>query len=627
MAIKGKISSENTFSMANKSAMADLFGRIKHDNPALQTGRHSVVTDWRKRHAFLFKTIAYVLIFAFILYDITWAQGGTSVLWHEAKPDIKINGRPSLNGISVPYEAGKTHDMYSNGGNEVIINIQDAHASLTAQESIVKILDNLAANYDLDFIALEGAEGPIDISLLKSFPDHQIRKETARYLMKKGKMSAGEFFSVVSEKPIKLYGIENNSLYRENVESLKRLMHTKIACIESLDGLIATLEALEEKICSPELIQLNKNTILHKDGRLGFTDHWDFISKLAKRNNIQIVIFENLSKLLKSIELEKQIDFQKANDERKLLIDELSRVLPKREMEKLVLESLSFKMGKISQADFHQYLVRLAEDIKLSSAPYPNLIGYTKYITIYEDIDMIALFEEVEEFEDYIREKIFRSEEERELYNFTKSMRMIKKLFNISLSNADYSFLISKKRYFDRRLISQFIKKAYNKYKLPIEHTYDLDLIFDNLDEAVSFYNIAQARNNAMIQNTIQAMRENGEEVAALITGGFHSKGLAGLMKQKGLSYLIIMPKFKEGEERPYLAVLTNKRQPYEELLEAGEYILAVRAYFYTGNEQELRESIFYSLGRAYDEACPLNPSCKDGSGSLHMTTMPSRRQ
>ena len=53
--------------------------------------------------------------------------------------------------------------------------------------------------------------------------------------------------------------------------------------------------------------QLNKNSVLHHDGRLAFTAHWDFIAKLAKRNNIEIVIFENLSKLLKSIELEKNI--------------------------------------------------------------------------------------------------------------------------------------------------------------------------------------------------------------------------------------------------------------------------------------------------------------------------------
>ena len=342
------------------------------------------------------RTIVLIILFAFLSSNITWAQSGT-LIWHEAKPSIKLNSRVYLNGIKIPYDAGTAQEAFSSGGNEVVINIQDAHASLTAQHSIVKILQTLATNYDLDLIALEGAEGPVDISLLKTFPDPEIRKDIADYFMREGKMSAGEFFSIVSEKPIRLYGIENSQLYQANIDALNKLMEKKIECIDSIEGLIRTLEALEPKIYSRDLLQLNKNSILHRDGKLSFTAHWDFISKLARRNDIQTIIFENLSKLLKSIEYEKDIDFKKANEERKILIDELSKALPKRELEKLVLESLSFKMGKISQVEFHQYLIRLSEDIKLSPTPYSNLIKFTRYIATYEDIDLIALFGEVEE--------------------------------------------------------------------------------------------------------------------------------------------------------------------------------------------------------------------------------------
>ena len=578
-------------------------------NPYLEQSLEGMA-DWRRRHAFLVKTIAYILIFAFIAYDITWAQGGNPI-WHEAKPDMKLNGKARLNGIIIPYNTGQVQETYANGGEEVVINIQDAHASLTAQRSIVNILQTLATNYDLSLIALEGAEGPVDISLLRSFPDHEIRKETAEYLMRKGKMSAGEFFSVVSEKPIKVYGVEDNALYKANIEALEKIMPAKIKCIENIEAVLKTLGALEEKIYSKDLLALNNNSILHTDGKIGFTTHWDYIEKLARRNDIKLVIFENLSKLLKSVELEKTIDFQKANDERKLLIDEMSKVLPKRELEKLVLESLAFKTGKISQADFHSYIVRIAEDAKVSPKSYPNLIMFTRYISMYEDIDLLQLFKEVEEFEDYIRDKIFRNDEERTLYNLTKATRTTKKLFEIALTNSDHDFITSKKRYFDRQLLTDFIKESYAKYKLPFTYSYDLDEIFGNMDEAIKFYNIAQERNGAMISNTIEAMKENDEHVAALITGGFHSRGLSGLMKEKGLSYLVIMPKLQEGEQRPYIAVLTNKRQPYEELLEAGEYVLAVRAYFYTGDERQLKEAIFYSIGRAYEEGMPVKPLLK----------------
>ncbi|UCD55308.1 MAG: hypothetical protein JSV93_00485, partial [Candidatus Omnitrophota bacterium] len=566
---------------------------------------------WQKKNTpqrFLFRTIASILIPAFFLCNIAPVHAETPI-WQHSKPGIKLTEKVYLNGIKIPYDAGTAQEVFSTGGDEVVINIQDAHASLTAQYSIIKILENLVANYDLELIALEGAEGPIDISLLKTFPDPEIRKDIADYFVREGKMSAGEFFSIVSEKPIKLYGIENSQLYQANVNALNNLMEKKMVCLENIQGLLNTLKAIEPKIYSKDLLKLNENSILHQEGKLAFTKHWDFVEKLAKRNNIEIVIFENLSKLLKSIELEKGINFIKANEERNVLIDELSKVLPKRELEKLVLESLSFKMGKVSQVEFHQYLVRLARDIKLDPKPYSNLIKFTRYITIYEDIDLLTLFQEVEQFEDYIREKIFRNDGERTLYNLAKAARTIDKLFKISLNNNDYDFMKTKKRYFDRALISNFIKKSYAKYNLVFEHEYDLDIIFDGTEEAVEFYNIAQRRNKFMISNTIRVMKKHTEEFAALITGGFHSKGLTSIMKEKGLSYLVVMPKFEEGEQRPYLAVLTNERQPHEKLLlDTEEYILSAPALCWTDTPEEILKGLFGAYGLAYLAGKPIEP-------------------
>ncbi len=78
-----------------------------------------------------------------------WAQGG-------AFP---------LNNVTVPYNSGRVTDVFASPGDEVIIHLQDAHASLSAQYSIANLLDSLASNYDLGFIALEGAKGDIDTLL------------------------------------------------------------------------------------------------------------------------------------------------------------------------------------------------------------------------------------------------------------------------------------------------------------------------------------------------------------------------------------------------------------------------------------------------------------------------------
>ena len=385
------------------------------------------MADWRRRHAFSFKVLAYLLTITFLVYDITWAQGGQPLLWQNARPTVKLNGSAPINDIKIPYNAGQPQNAYSNGGDEIILNIQDAHASLAAQDSVLTILDSLSTNYDLSVIALEGAEGPIDVDLLRTFPDPDVKKDTGRFLMREGKMSAGEFFAIVSDKPVKLYGIENEPLYKANVESFNEVIGMKLECISNLDKLDMALKALEPKIYSSDLSEFCRDAVLHQEGKLSFAKYWACMQKLASANNVQLLAYTNINKLLTTIDLEKEIDFQKANTERKALIDELMKTLPKRELEKLVLESLSFKLGKVSQGDFHQYIVRLAEDMKVSPEPYSNLIRFANYITIYEDIDIAGLFAETEELESAIREKLFRNDDQRILFNLIKAVSVLKK--------------------------------------------------------------------------------------------------------------------------------------------------------------------------------------------------------
>ncbi|MFC1549138.1 hypothetical protein ACFL5E_04180, partial [Candidatus Omnitrophota bacterium] len=156
-----------------------------------------------------FKIVSLIILVIFVHEQVGWTQEGRPV-WtapHNVK-DASLVDIPTK--INIPYDIGEVNQTVINGGKDVIINIQDAHASLSSQHSIVNILDNLVTNYDIKLLALEGAEGYIDTSILKTFPDKKIRKETAEYLMKEGKMSAGEFFGATrDENDIVLYGVEN----------------------------------------------------------------------------------------------------------------------------------------------------------------------------------------------------------------------------------------------------------------------------------------------------------------------------------------------------------------------------------------------------------------------------------
>ncbi|MFA6143001.1 MAG: hypothetical protein WC738_06905, partial [Candidatus Omnitrophota bacterium] len=442
------------------------------------------------------------------------------------------------------------------------------------------ILDSLVTNYDMKLVAVEGSSGYIDTSILKTFPDESIRKDTAKYLMSQGKMSAGEFFSITSNKPIELYGIEDENLYLENVDQFRKVYELDHKINGDIVNLLKTLETLKGKIYSEDLKKLDSNSVLHQDGKISFTDRWGFVSALAKKHNLDNSKYVNLTKLVNSLKLEKGINFEKANKERDALIDTLSKNLARHELEELVLKSLSFKTNKISQGEYYTFLQAEAEKIGVDPEPYKNLIAYTKYITLYESIDLLEIFSEVKDFETAIKEKIYTTPEQKKLHDVSMCIDFVKDLYGLKLTNGDFEYLQKNIVTCNASVIAQFIRDMSVKYNIPIESDYDLGEIFSNIPVAMEFYKTAEKRNNTMLANTIKTMDAEGQTIAAVITGGYHTKGLSELLRRKETSYLVILPKFDASKgERPYVAILTNKKAQYEPLLANGQYYLATVAY------------------------------------------------
>ena len=549
----------------------------------------------------VFKIIAMFVLVIFAHQQIVWAQGGES-LWAAVSNIGKETSPVQVSGldIKVPYSSGKMDQVYSNGGDKVVINIQDAHASLSAQYSVVELLDTLVADYDLNLIAVEGAKGYLDTSVLRSLPDSSVREKAADYFLREGRMNACEFFDITRDNEnVALYGIETDELYRENLEGFRKVASEQAENIENINSFIKQIKALDKKIYSDDLRLLNNNAVLHKSGEISFSDYWNAIKNVSQKLDIDIREYKELSRLIDVIELEKSIDFDQANIERRVLIEELNGRIEKRELEALVLKTVAFKEDKISKSDFHTFLVRLAEANDISPESYRNLITFTLYITRYEGMNVFGLYHEIVLLEDAIREKLYRNDDERELYKIAALTYMLKRLYSMELTNGDSGFIRAHREGYDAAKFAEFIKDKCQKYGVEINGGYDITDMIAGIDEAMDFYDVAESRDRAMLENTILRMDKENKKVAALVTGGYHTEGLTKLMKEKGLSYLVIVPKFNKGEERPYVAVLTSKKRPYQKLLESGQYQLAVEAYFNHLDVSKIREIVYIAFGEA----------------------------
>ncbi len=537
-----------------------------------------------KRHALLVKCVSLILAAVFFEQTIGWSQEGRPV-WSQAQPfDEVYSPHMRIGGIEVPYDLGEAHDFGAGEAEETIIHIQDAHASLSAQHSIASLLDTLVASYDIRTIALEGGAGFIDTSLLRTFPDKDVRDGAAEHLMKEGLMSAGEFYAITrDEAEVTLYGVEDYELYQKNLESFRNVAIRRTEYVDSIDALLEQLKEIGERVYSPELNSLNIDAALHRRGKLGFQDYWVKVDELAESRGVSPEKGGDLEKLVEAVRIEKDIDFAAANFERRSLIDEVTPMMDRAGLEQLVSRSVSFKQNKISQSDFHLYLISLAEEHKVDAEGYANLIKFTRYITIYESIDLIRLFSEMEKFEDRIRETLYRNDDERRVNDIARLAGLLRNLYSMELTNGEGMYLRSRQADMDAPQWSSVIREVAGRYNVPISGGYDLGFITGGFEDAMRFYEDAEARDNAMIENTIRRMRADGTRVAALITGGYHTEGLKDLMKHNKLSYLIIMPKYESDEERPYISVLTNRKGEYQQLMDAGRYQLAVQLFFQRG--------------------------------------------
>ncbi|MFH1878571.1 MAG: hypothetical protein ABH883_07185 [Candidatus Omnitrophota bacterium] len=534
-----------------------------------------------KKYGIFFRSVSILLCAVFIEQQIGWAETGRPVWIKPADYSVSREGFDMPKGIEVPYDVAKTQEAYDGGSEELIIQIQDAHASLSAQHSIASLLNSLVTNYNLSFVALEGASGYVDTSILKTFPHKDIRNNTAEYLMREGRMSAGEFFSVTNDgSDVSLFGVENDELYNANLNAFRNIAAGRAGLIENIDRALADINKLENMIYSKELAAFNKSCVEHRDALITFPEHWKAVSSAAKKCKIDITKYSDLSRLIRSIELEKEIDFEKANDERADVVDRLSGKLDKAGLEVLVLKSLEFKENKISQKTFYTYIVKLAEQCGIPRDDYLNISRYISYVSAYSAVDLFNLYREIEDLEQAIRGALYRNEEERGIYRAANIFRYLRKLYGMELTNDGYGYITANRGIFSASECAAFLRDKSHKYGVVLSGEYDIEKVFSRMDEAIGFYSLAASRDEALVRNTVERMREHGKKVGALITGGFHTRGLTDLLQKKKLSYMVIIPKFENKKARPYIAVLTNKKTAYEKILDSGKYQLAVEAYF-----------------------------------------------
>jgi hypothetical protein len=486
--------------------------------------------------------------------------------------------------------------VFNGAGSERIFHIKDAHSSLSGQYSMIEVLDRLKKTYDVDIIATEGAEGEVDTSILKSFPDGEIRNRKARSLMKKGLMGAGEVFSIINGgKDVLLFGAEDADLYWENLEQFREMFGKD----EAVRRIKSRLWDTAEKIYPGDVLGLIKASFEHRAGKKPFSEYVVSLQGFAARTNNSLLEYPELSLIKHAMELEGVIDFDRANSERYRLFRELNELGDVESLRSLVEMTVAYRKGRVPAYDYYHTLLSLAEKNGVEPGAAKDLREFAEYVRIYENIDLAALQSEFAELEEDILNCLLISDEQYRFYCMLSLVHILERAVTASISRREYIKLKHLLNEYSREdLLLMLTKYVYGDVPGRAA-SHDLEMMFLHLKAAADFYGTAFKRERAMIRNTLKKMKDKGKKAAVLITGGFHSAGLTDILKRENISYMVIAPDIGDDSERPYVAVLSAKRKRPRASGSASASGIMVASYSYSLGTREFKDLVVELLAEA----------------------------
>jgi hypothetical protein len=166
--------------------------------------------------------------------------------------------------------------------------------------------------------------------------------------------------------------------------------------------------------------------------------------------------------------------------------------------------------------------------------------------------------------EDKIMEKFFASDEQRRLNKIDKQVNMLVDFLKLDLTPEEYADFTRNRAEFTTSSWIGFLTDNCNNYGIAMKPSAS-SAIDDHLDRLEDFYKVGMERESAFLRNVTKKMDATKDNIAVLITGGFHTEGVSRLLKDNGYSYAVVTPAIsKKGDSDIYYSVLRGDNEDSE---------------------------------------------------------------
>ncbi|MBN1587152.1 MAG: hypothetical protein JW937_06970 [Candidatus Omnitrophica bacterium] len=462
----------------------------------------------------------------------------------------------SLEDLQIPPEAGRILEAHIGGSDLRIIHIQDLHTHGEAQLNSANILKYLVEQYGADLICSEGAEGWVHPGWLSAFPPQfEVRERVAQEFVEAGELVAEEYLAMTTHPEVLIWGVEDRGLYLEQGKQYKAILGPEMQEAKaSIERWQEELNAQKAQVYSGALLELDAKKQGYEGGQVPLLAY------------VQAVIASASESVIARSDSDEAISV----GQRSLRFAQDDSAFPN-------LHRLLQLSGLESTLD----LKNTTEEQRKSEAFLKQLM---EYLTLSQQIDSREMSKELKAAEEQAFEVLATTEQEKALYRTAEYAALLHKVFSVKASREEYQAFQEA----ESVIGSEAAPVIASRFPTVIASASESVIARSDSDEAIfvgqrslrfarddvarllpaihSFYNLAHQRDEALLNNTLEMMKQTGKKTAILVTGGYHTGGIVEALKEKNISVAVIAPQVTQPHDQ----------ERYERLLQRDAYRLSL---------------------------------------------------
>ena len=471
---------------------------------------------------------------------------------------------------------GKITSSKDAKSNITVVNIQDLHCHPQTQRNISKIISQIANNYNLKKIYVEGGYGNIDTNWLNSIKNENVKKQIIEKLLEDGILTGSEYYKLTHNSNIELKGIDEERIHKENIKRLAWLIQNQGKYQNIINKVNTEINILESMYVNNRNKNFNENIqkyILNKiDTKQFYKQLIKYVKDINKNpqnyNNITAIRLEdypNINMFLSMVSDSNKVNLKEARIELQSLIILLKNKIPFDVYSRILKETNNFKDNQKS----FELITLLCEKENINLNKKFKEVSKLLEININnKNFNPIRLVQEERQLIREIRKALSYNNDEYEITFLSDFNKYFKDYLEYKLTDADWKYF--KKNY-------DTFRQIYSKYAT-IDRIKEIEYDFAEINK---YYSINDKRNDIFVKNLLkdekiylmandkirnaEEILKDSKEVIVAVTGGFHSTELEEILSQKDVNTIIITPFIKDD---------TNKsNEKYAELIEEQSQI------------------------------------------------------